>query len=222
MVLYAPANVHSLLLAAGRHDCLSSKLPPPLAHRLGAASWIILGLTLDRLLLLSSSKHFSFTFFPSDISSAPVEADSSHKQLLKMVSLWGSSGNKKDSGQTGPLLHDDESGDVTRRHSETDERSRLLPPPAHGNNGYLSPDDPAVRLEHPQLLTLLLMTSGFAIQPLERPVLEILYRLVLDHDLPLVGVALHLDLRQPTRNALSRIRILRFFIHNVNPREPCC
>jgi hypothetical protein len=65
-----------------------------------------------------------------------------------MVSLWGS---KKDNrhDEEGSAQQTDaprESSDVNRR--EPDERTRLLPsrgPPPPRNDGYLDPDDPAVR-----------------------------------------------------------------------------
>lgn len=58
-----------------------------------------------------------------------------------MVSLWGS---KKDDDPEPGVSHDGESSEriAQPRHSEADERTRLLPPPRH--EGYLSPDDPAV------------------------------------------------------------------------------
>ena len=52
-----------------------------------------------------------------------------------MVSLWGSKGNEADG---------EDSGESVSHHAEADEQTRLLPPPS-GRNGYLSPDDPAVR-----------------------------------------------------------------------------
>lgn len=55
-----------------------------------------------------------------------------------MVSLWGS---KKDDDAEAVS-----SGDPSEqpRLSEANERTRLLPPPAGGREGFLSPDDPAV------------------------------------------------------------------------------
>jgi hypothetical protein len=55
-----------------------------------------------------------------------------------MVSLWSS---KKDDGSPSGEEH----GEPVPGHSEADERTRLLPPPS-GRGGYLSPDDPAVRI----------------------------------------------------------------------------
>ena len=58
-----------------------------------------------------------------------------------MVSLWGS--------KNGEEQPEGEEGEETRGSSrpsggpEPDERTRLLPP---RNDGYLDPDDPAVRL----------------------------------------------------------------------------
>ncbi len=60
-----------------------------------------------------------------------------------MVSFWGS---KKDDNQDS-AAHDSEQSDSppVPRHSEADERTRLLPPPATvPPAGYLTPDDPAV------------------------------------------------------------------------------
>lgn len=65
-----------------------------------------------------------------------------------MVSLWGS---KKDEDlEARPPVDEngdgESSGHVSQaRISESNERTRLLPPPtAGGREGFLSPDDPAV------------------------------------------------------------------------------
>lgn len=63
-----------------------------------------------------------------------------------MVSLWGS---KKDSDSTADESRGDVHGEAPR-HSEADERTRLLPPPAR-HDGFLSPDDPAVRISRYQI-----------------------------------------------------------------------
>jgi hypothetical protein len=58
-----------------------------------------------------------------------------------MVSLWGS---KKGDDPEGAAQNGESGGQhvVQPRVSEADERTRLLPPPSQ--EGYLSPDDPAV------------------------------------------------------------------------------
>jgi hypothetical protein len=61
-----------------------------------------------------------------------------------MVSLWGS--KKDDDSAADGTRYENNDGahdEATPRHSETDERTRLLPPPAR-HDGFLSPDDPAV------------------------------------------------------------------------------
>ena len=71
--------------------------------------------------------------------------------LLKMVSLWG---NKDDSGENeraeGHDGDDSRAGpdESTRDHGDADERTRLLPQTHQRRprrDGYLDPDDPAVR-----------------------------------------------------------------------------
>jgi hypothetical protein len=57
-----------------------------------------------------------------------------------MVSLWGS---KKDNDNAADESRIDVPGEAPPRHSEADERTRLLPPPSR-RDGFLSPDDPAV------------------------------------------------------------------------------
>jgi len=61
-----------------------------------------------------------------------------------MVSLWGS---KKDDDPEGAAPQNGESSEhfVQPRISEANERTRLLPPPSQ--EGYLSPDDPAVSIQ---------------------------------------------------------------------------
>jgi|HubBroStandDraft_4_1064222.scaffolds.fasta_scaffold3097618_1 hypothetical protein len=56
-----------------------------------------------------------------------------------MVSLWGS---KKDHDNAANESPSDIQGEVPR-DSGADERTRLLPPPSR-QDGFLSPDDPAV------------------------------------------------------------------------------
>lgn len=60
--------------------------------------------------------------------------------LSNMVSLWGS---KKDDDNAVDESRGDVPGEAPPRHVEADERTRLLPPPAR-QDGFLSPDDPAV------------------------------------------------------------------------------
>ena len=59
-----------------------------------------------------------------------------------MVSLWGNkSGGDGDEDGDGTVSNNDGGSRQHSRHTrEPDERSRLLPP----QEGYLSPDDPAV------------------------------------------------------------------------------
>jgi len=62
-----------------------------------------------------------------------------------MVSLWGS--KKDDDSESGRALIEEEGNDnvAQSRLSESNERTRLLPPPAAtGREGFLDPDDPAV------------------------------------------------------------------------------
>jgi hypothetical protein len=59
-----------------------------------------------------------------------------------MVSLWGSQkGDEPEAAAPSSPQEAESSGYVAPRESEADERTRLIPPPAHA---YLSPDDPAV------------------------------------------------------------------------------
>ena len=59
--------------------------------------------------------------------------------LPDMVSLWGS---KKDDDNAADESRSNVQGDAPR-HDEVNERTRLLPPPSR-QDGFLSPDDPAV------------------------------------------------------------------------------
>ena len=64
-----------------------------------------------------------------------------------MVSLWGTK-NKKDGGEDQVQHHGEGSNDTNgRRSHDADERTRLLP--SQRNDGYLDPDDPAVRAISP-------------------------------------------------------------------------
>lgn len=67
-----------------------------------------------------------------------------------MGSLWGS---KNDDEEERPLTRDGEPSTRQQSHPprqsiEADERTRLLPP---NQDGYLSPDDPAVSLHPPYI-----------------------------------------------------------------------
>lgn len=64
--------------------------------------------------------------------------------------------------------------------------------------------------------------SGLAIQPVERQGSSLLFRHLPSHQLPVVGPTTRLYFRQPARNALSRFRIFRLFIHNFNSRQSAC
>lgn len=70
-----------------------------------------------------------------------------------MVSLWGS--KKGDDSAADGTQHENNGPpheEAASRHSEADERTRLLPPPSR-HDGFLSPDDPAVSyspLKQPQ------------------------------------------------------------------------
>jgi len=57
------------------------------------------------------------------------------------MTLWG---NKKDDDDEQADEATPTNGERQPRQAEVDERSRLLPPPATGREGYLDPDDPAV------------------------------------------------------------------------------
>lgn len=59
-----------------------------------------------------------------------------------MVSLWA---NKKDDDPDSRrgVAADEEEGSQSRI-SDSNERTRLLPPPSTGRDGFLDPDDPAV------------------------------------------------------------------------------
>lgn len=143
-----------------------------------------------------------------------------------MVSLWGS---KKDDDPEDTSARPQNGGESSEhaepRVSEADERTRLLPPPSQG---YLSPDDPAVSSppwRMIQFLPLLLnecqriglsMWTGISVQPLERTILALLHSPLHLHNFPLVGLAVGICLHQPTWNALSRLWLLRFLIHNLD------
>ena len=63
-----------------------------------------------------------------------------------MVSLWPSKNNGDDHSRSRDVSPADGEGsrEGSSRYRDPDERSRLLPPPRR--DGYLDPDDPAVRL----------------------------------------------------------------------------
>jgi hypothetical protein len=64
-----------------------------------------------------------------------------------MVSLWGSK-NGEERNEGDETEQDGEDSRRQPRHSggpDPDERTRLLPP---RNDGFLEPDDPAVRIPH--------------------------------------------------------------------------
>ena len=132
-----------------------------------------------------------------------------------MVSLWGSkSSNPKD--EDGDDTQDDGAGERggessrntsshRQEHRQPDERSRLLP----RNEGYLSPDDPAVCLSQMnQLAGRLTDHTGLSLQPLERSCPQILLRSLLGPHIPLVDSPSRIDLRQSAIYEYSRLRLL--------------
>ena len=71
-----------------------------------------------------------------------------------MVSLWGAK-----NGEEHPEREDGEHTPTRQSGGpEPDERTRLLPP---RNDGYLDPDDPAVRRLHPPVFTALLIDHRY-------------------------------------------------------------
>jgi hypothetical protein len=65
----------------------------------------------------------------------------------------------------------------------------------------------------------LTISTGLPVQPLERTILALLLRTLRHHNFPLVGFVVGFDLHQPTGYALSRIRVLRLLVHNLDPRS---
>lgn len=130
-----------------------------------------------------------------------------------MGSLWGSKNNDE---EERPLSRDAEPSfrqEAAPPH-EADERTRLL---QQNRDGYLSPDDPAVSI-HSFLCKVegFSTCAGLAVQSLECPISQIFHRPLLGYILPLVGTTSSLNLRQPARNALAWIRILRFLLHQFD------
>lgn len=58
------------------------------------------------------------------------------------MGIWG--GAKKDDDEPENGNRTGENSISQPRESEANERTHLLPPPAAGREGFLSPDDPAV------------------------------------------------------------------------------
>ena len=83
-----------------------------------------------------------------------------------MVSLWGSKNNENDDGGDEAPATDGEGSrphsrnpPAERRSRDADERTRLLPP---RGEGYLDPDDPAVRLNiRPRVVCVLIFVSRY-------------------------------------------------------------
>ena len=71
-----------------------------------------------------------------------------------MVSLWGSKKDDDPEDTSARPQNGEQSHAAEPRHSEANERTRLLQPPPQ-SQGYLSPDDPAVSpyLQFPSLFT---------------------------------------------------------------------
>ena len=142
-----------------------------------------------------------------------------------MVSLWGS---KQDDDPDATSAHNGDSGSARHaqpRASEADERTQLLPPPVQ--DGYLSPDDPAVSYPEKAVTrgrersfdrAMLRVLTGVALQPLECTLLAVLHRSFCGDQLPVVGAPVGIDLHQPTRDALPWLRILRFLFHHFDSR----
>lgn len=83
-----------------------------------------------------------------------------------MVSLWGSKNGAEDhpddDGEATPT--EGEESRQTPRHSggrNPDERTRLLPPPR--NEGFLSPDDPAVSTDLSLITFFILRSAGHSL-----------------------------------------------------------
>ena len=134
-----------------------------------------------------------------------------------MVSLWGSKNGEERHDEDEDPRASSSGSDRQPRQSEANERTRLLPPQQHGD-GYLSPDDPAVsysKTATPSNCTVWLkVDQGVPVQSLECPSSEI-FRSPLPHDhLLVVGSTACVHFRKPTRDALSRLRLLRLLIHN--------
>jgi hypothetical protein len=64
-----------------------------------------------------------------------------------MVTLWGS---KKNDDDAADEPRSEAYGEAPPRNSEADERTRLLPPQAR-QDGFLSPDDPAVSYSYSRI-----------------------------------------------------------------------
>ena len=138
-----------------------------------------------------------------------------------MVSLWGSkNGEEHDEGDDAEQNGDD-SNQQTRRSGgrEPDERTRLLPP---RSDGFLDPDDPAVCCTEMRRQQYTNSLSGIPVQSLERSGSPLLYRPLCHNQLPLVGAAPRLNLRQPADDAFSWLRLLRFLIHHPHAWQPSC
>ena len=137
-----------------------------------------------------------------------------------MVSLWGSkNGEERNDGDE--TEQDGEDSTQQNRRSggpEPDERTRLLPP---RNDGFLDPDDPAVRAYPGTYLGAgkiirslgLIHCIGISLQSLECQSASILLRPLRHHQLPMVGFATGLHLCQPAHDALSWLRLLRLLLH---------
>lgn len=135
-----------------------------------------------------------------------------------MVSLWGSKNGEERSeaeGETGDEASEDRQPSRRSGGPDPDERTRLLPP---RNDGFLDPDDPAVRTVCCFVMTYVLISPGIALQPMECSSSSLPVCSLPCHQFSLVGLALGFDIRQSAYDAFTWIWLLRFLLHDSHNR----
>ena len=117
------------------------------------------------------------------------------------MTLWGSKKNYEE-GRDGEEARPSSSTDSNQpaRHSEANERTRLLP--HQYREGYLDPDDPAVSVIPTGIHVAELTGPGHTVQSFQSSSTEILRSPFLNDHFPMVGSAVRIDFCQSAPNAL--------------------
>ena len=121
-----------------------------------------------------------------------------------MVSLWGSKKDDAEDGGGPPRDSEERYNRPTSSEHEPTERTRLLQqrPPPPRSDGYLDPDDPAVRLSEAYLI-IANTRLGLPLQSVDSPLSPLHHHPLPRHNLCMVGSPPGLHLRLSARDALA-------------------
>ena len=138
--------------------------------------------------------------------------------ISKMKSLWGQKKDDPARLEESSRGHNEDSGNApVRAYHEPTERTRLLPP--ENNQGYLSPDDPAVcSSSHSSCLYRRAKNDhlGISVQSMERACFAGTVPASSGSELCVVDVPFSVHLRQPTAPAFAGLRFLRILVYHIS------